>query len=242
MSLRALRSSNDWSSAIEIGPTSSWSPSVWRIVTVVKVIEVIKHEVHIFLLFSLQVVYDSLILVDFDSYVSISLTRDGSRLDEVARLILIHVVATLGCRHIRHHYMLALCGSRTTVDFLLSPSHRLIVKLSTLFLQLIITDIEGVSAQTVVTHSQIISTTEIETRILLRYILIDEIELIVIIRAASSSVCGIGVVASAKELLLGTLCCCHILIKVIFTISVSVSSIIVDIMRRILPVWSSSLH
>lgn len=203
LSLRALRSSNDRSSTIKIRSTSSWSSSIWRIVTIVKIIEVIKHEVHIFLLLSLQMVDDSLIFMNFDSYVSISLTGDGSWFDKVAGLVLIHVVATLGSRNIRHHNLLPLTGSWSTVDFLLSPTHRLIVKLSTLFLQLIVTDVKCISAKTVVSHSQIIVSTEIQTWILLRYILINEIELIVIIRTTSSSpICAVWIVTSAKELLL----------------------------------------
>jgi hypothetical protein len=87
-------------------------------------------------------------------------------------LVLIHVVATLGSRNIRYHNVLPLTGSWSTVDFLLSPTHRLIVKLSTLFLQLIVTDVKCISAKTVVSHSKIIVSTEIQTWILLRYILI----------------------------------------------------------------------
>lgn len=150
-------------------------------------------------------VNDSLIFMNFDSYVSISLTGDGSGFDKVA-LVLIHVVATLGSRNVRHHLVLTLTGSRSTVDlFFLSPSHRLIVKLSTLFLQLIVTDIKCISAKAVVTHPQLliaIFTEMFQTRILLWYILINKIELIIIVRTASSSICSIGIITSAKELLL----------------------------------------
>ena len=240
LSLWALRSSNDWSSTIKIRSSSSWSSSIWRIVTVVKVIEVIKHEVHIFLLLSLQMVDDSLIFVDFDSYVSISLTRDGSWFDKVTGLVLIiHVVATLGSRNVWHHNVLPLTGSRSTIDFLLSPSHRLIVKFSTLFLQLIVTNIKCISTKAVVAHPQLIASTEIQTRILLRDVLIDEIELIVIIRTASSSVCGIRITTSAKELLLSSL---GVLVKTVVTISVSIGGIVVDIMRWILAIGNLCLH
>ena len=126
-------------------------------------------------------------------------------------------------------------GIRSTVDFLLSPTHRLVVKLSTLFLKLVVTDIKGISAKTVIAHSELVVSTEIQTRILLRHILINEIELIIIICTASSSVCRIRVIASTEELLLSTLCW-SILVKTVVAISIAIRSIIVDVVRRILAI------
>ena len=59
-----------------------------------EIVEVVEHQVHVLLLFALQVMDDSLVLVHFDTNVSIGLPGYGSRLDEVASL-LIHVIAAL---------------------------------------------------------------------------------------------------------------------------------------------------
>ena len=60
----------------------------------VKIVEVVKHEVHVLLLLTLQMVDDPLIFVNFNSYMSISLSGDGSRFDQ---LVLIVFVITLSC-------------------------------------------------------------------------------------------------------------------------------------------------
>lgn len=48
---------------------------------IIKIIKVIKHQIHVFLLFFLQVMDDALIFVDFNSDMSISLPRYGSWFD-----------------------------------------------------------------------------------------------------------------------------------------------------------------
>lgn len=68
--------------------------SSFILLVLVKIVEVVKHEIHVLLLLTLQVVDNPLIFVNFDSYVSISLSRDGSRFDQ---LVLIDVVISLSC-------------------------------------------------------------------------------------------------------------------------------------------------
>lgn len=81
-----------------------------------------------------------MILVHLDPYMSICLPRNCPRLDKVARL-LIHIIATLSRRHI----MLAI-----RIQAFLPPTHRLIVELAALLLELIVADVESVAAEAVV--------------------------------------------------------------------------------------------
>lgn len=92
----------------EVGPTTSGafstscgSPAI-GIVCVVKIVEVIKHEIHIFGLLTLKMVNDPLVFMHFYSNVSISLSRYSPWLDEVTwsqgvgiLLIGVHIVTTL---------------------------------------------------------------------------------------------------------------------------------------------------
>lgn len=154
--------------AEHVGPASvpstagSWPTAIpIRYVCIIEVVEVVEHEVHVILLFMLQMVYDALILVHFDAYVRVSLARDGARLYEAAvwptlvllhklaargRLLLCvaHVVATLSCRHISHDTVAAV------VQLLLTTTHGLVVELARLLLQLVVADIECVTTEAVV--------------------------------------------------------------------------------------------
>lgn len=64
------------------------------LVVKVEVVEVVEHEIHVFLFLSLEVVDDALVFVHFNSDVSIRLPRYGSGLHEV---VFVHVVASLRC-------------------------------------------------------------------------------------------------------------------------------------------------
>lgn len=116
------------------------------IVRVAEVVEVVEHEIHILLFFTLQVVDDSLILVHFDADVGVSLPRNCPWLNK-ASCLLVHVVASLCSRHIMPHIR---------VQPLLPPAHRLIIEFAALFLQLVVADVECVSAEAVVAHSHLI--------------------------------------------------------------------------------------
>lgn len=89
---------------------------------------------------------NSLILVNFDPDVGVRLSRNSPRLDKASG-ILIHVIASLGCRNV-------MCPIR--VQTFLPPTHRLVVEFPTLFLKLVITNIECVPPKTVIAHSNLI--------------------------------------------------------------------------------------
>lgn len=82
--------------ALVVWPAGRGSPTIRSLISMTKIVEVVKHQVHILLLLTLKVMDDALVLVHLDSDVRVSLSGDCSRLDEVASL-LIHVVAALGC-------------------------------------------------------------------------------------------------------------------------------------------------
>lgn len=76
---------------------------------------------------------DSLILVDFDSDVRISLPRDSSWFNEVSlRLILLHIIIILTVFLLTALHVVGVC--RAAVEFLLASAHRLVVEFSTLLL------------------------------------------------------------------------------------------------------------
>ena len=125
---------------------SCWSATIgsWGVAKVVKVVE---HEVHVLLFLTLEVVDDPLILVHLDSDVSISLPRDGPRFDESSAnllILLVHVVVALSCGHL-------VSGS----ELFLATTHGLVVQVSALLLQLVVTYIESVAANGIVSHSPI---------------------------------------------------------------------------------------
>lgn len=140
----------------------SWSSPVWGVVTIIKVIKIIEHQVHVLLFFTLKVVDNALVFVDFDPDMSISLARDSSRLYKVGlRLFFLHVVIALASiRCLLLSLMLTwlhrIC--RTSIELLLTSAHGLIVEFSTLFLKLIVTDVESVSSKAMIAHSHLVST------------------------------------------------------------------------------------
>lgn len=68
------------------------------------------------------------------------------------------------------------------VDLFWTPTHRLVIKLTTLLLQLIVTNVESVPAETVVSHSHLVASTssKLETRVILSLIF-HHIELMVVV-------------------------------------------------------------
>ena len=69
----------------------------------------------------------------------------------------------------------------TTIKLLGSSTHRLVIEFSALLLKLVITYIEGVSTKAMITHSHLVSTSKLKTRMVL--ILIHYVILVVIVSA-----------------------------------------------------------
>jgi hypothetical protein len=149
------------SAAVLPSTAGSW-PAAIRSVRIVKIVEVVEHEVHVLLLVMLQMVYDALILVYFNAYVRVSLSRDGAWLYEArsgsflvierllticSRLLLriVHVVAALRRRHVAHDAVAAV------VQLLLTSTHGLVVELARLLLQLVVAHVECVTTEAVIT-------------------------------------------------------------------------------------------
>ena len=152
-----------WS--LSICCTSSWPPAIRLSTLNVEFIKIVEHQVHIFLLFSLEMVYDSLILVNFNSYVGISLPRNSPWLYKIALLIV--VIISLSCRNFH---------MRSIIErFPISSSHGLIIELSALFLEMVIADIESISAEAVVSHPH-----TVVVKLCLLLVLVDETKVIVV--------------------------------------------------------------
>ena len=66
----------------------------------IKIVEIVEHKIHIFLLFTLKVMYNSMVFVNFNSYMSICLSRYSSRFYKLAILVIIQIVVSLGSRNI----------------------------------------------------------------------------------------------------------------------------------------------
>ena len=111
-----------------------------------EIVEVVKHQVHVLLLLTLQVVDYSLILMDLDPDVRVRLPGYGPGFDEAARL-LVHIVAALRSGDV---------VPDIRVQPLLPPPHRLVVELATLLLQLVVAHVERVAAEAVVAHPHLI--------------------------------------------------------------------------------------
>ena len=116
-----------------------WPSSIWRCTWLItKIVEIIEHQIHVFLFVLLQMMYDSLIFVNFNSNMSIGLARYCTGFHEVCALILIEIITALNCRHfwwhmiLIHHLLIIIL--RTTIQLLLSSTHWFIIKLATLFL------------------------------------------------------------------------------------------------------------
>ena len=105
----------------------SWTSTIRSLTSLViltKVVEIVEHEIHVFLFLALQMMNNALVFVNLNSDVRISLSRNGSRFDKAACL-LIHVIAALCRGHIMAH---------VGIQPLLSTTHGLIVKFATLLL------------------------------------------------------------------------------------------------------------
>lgn len=119
---------------------SHWSfsiSSLWSSLSfVLEIIEIIEHQIHIVLFFVLKMMNNPLIFVNFNSNMRISLPWNSSWFYEI---IIIQIVATLSRRNLRNHSYLLMTiitiklGS-VIKRFLLLPSNRIIIKVSTLFL------------------------------------------------------------------------------------------------------------
>ena len=131
LSLSASKSVGSDRPSSVILSSCSWSSPVWCrcvvVVPFVKVIKIIEHKIHVLLFFTLKMVDDALVFVDFDPDMRISLARDSSRLYKVGlRLFLLHVVITLAsirCLLLslmltRRHRI-----SRAPIEFLLTSTH-----------------------------------------------------------------------------------------------------------------------
>ena len=133
-----------------VGVSGSGSSAVEFGLQVVEIIEVVEHEVHVFLLFSLQMVYDALVFVHFDADVCVRLPRNGPRLDKAVGVALVHVVTA------QHILLVLQVLLRSNVGLLLAPADVLVVELAALFLELVVTDIKRVSAHAVVAHPHLV--------------------------------------------------------------------------------------
>lgn len=120
-------------------------PSVWC-AWIVEIIEIVEHEVHIFLFFSLQMMYNPLIFVDLYPDMRICLSWDSSWLLKFSSDLIFRMVAALCSGHIllRRHWH--------TVLFFLTSAHGLVIEFPALFLELVVTHVESVSAHAVVSH------------------------------------------------------------------------------------------
>ena len=136
--------------AFVCGTTSGRTPSIRStsclVIRRAEIVEVIKHQIHILLFLTLQMMDDSLIFMNLDSNVRVCLPRNSPRLYKTASL-LIHIIAALCCRNI---------VSDIGIQSLLSSSHWLIVEFATLLLQLIVTNIECVTSEAMITHSHLV--------------------------------------------------------------------------------------
>jgi hypothetical protein len=97
----------------------------------VEIVEIVEHKIHIFLLFTLKVMYYSMVFVNFNSYMSVCLSRYGPWLYKLAFLMIIQIVVSLGSRNV--HYFIV-CQAFIVVQFLRSPAHWLIIEISTIFM------------------------------------------------------------------------------------------------------------
>lgn len=87
--------------------------------------------------------YDSLILVHLYPDMSISLSRNGPRLDKISSNLIVRMVASLRRGHILLWRYVLLLGP---------PSHRLVIELSALLLKLVVTYVESISPQAMIAH------------------------------------------------------------------------------------------
>lgn len=145
-------SARDWPLTVVLA-AGCWPSSIRGDSSVVEVVEVIEHQIHVFLLLPLQVVNDPLVFMNLNSDMGVCLSGNRPGFDEIGRIVLIHVVTPLGRGHLRHHDW----GSASCcIQLLLSPSNRLVVEVSALLLKLIIAHTKCISAKAIVAHAHII--------------------------------------------------------------------------------------
>lgn len=163
---------NHRSSSTFLVPNCCRPPAVRSGTTMAKIVEVVEHQVHVLLLLTLQVMNDPLILVYFDPYMRISLSRNGSWLYKLTLRILINIVTALRGIYIMRHLLpvLSLWPLCTSIKLLGSSTHALVVEFAALLLKLVVAHVEGIPAKTVVAHSHIV--TKLEAGVSLRLILL----------------------------------------------------------------------
>ena len=66
----------------------------------VEIIEIIEHKIHIFLFFTLKMMYNSMVFVNFYSYMSVCLSRYCSRFYKLTLLVVVQIVISLRSRNI----------------------------------------------------------------------------------------------------------------------------------------------
>lgn len=104
---------------------------------IIEVVEVVEHEVHVFLFLLLKMVDDSFVFVNFNANVRISLPWNCSWLD---KLVIIHMVVALSSWNFGHHPH----RTNSVKRLFLLASDWVVVELSALFLKLILAYVEGV--------------------------------------------------------------------------------------------------
>lgn len=113
------------------GSTCSRSPFVSCWLFFIKIIEIVEHKIHIFLLFTLKVMNNSMIFMNFDSYMGVCLPRYSSRLNELALLVVIQIVVSLSSRYI-HHFIVN--QAFIVIQLLRSSTNWLIVEVPVIFM------------------------------------------------------------------------------------------------------------
>ena len=111
--------------------TCSRSPFVGCRLFFVEIIEIVEHKIHIFLLFTLKVMNNSMVFMNFDSYMGVCLPRYSSRLNELALLMVIQIVVSLSSWYI-HHFIVH--QAFIVIQLLRSPTNWLIVKVPAIFM------------------------------------------------------------------------------------------------------------
>ena len=126
---------------------------------------------------------DTLVLVNFDSNVGVSLSGNSSRLNELPLRILVHVITPLGSWNVSNHVWSSLhILDWTTIELLGSSTHGLVIEFPALFLQLIVAYVEGIPTQAVISHSHLVSaSSKLKARMVL--VLIHYVVLMVIVGA-----------------------------------------------------------
>ena len=133
-------------------PATSGRSPPRGIVSIVEVIKVVEHQIHVLALLILKVVDNSLVLLHLYPDMGVSLPRDSPWFDEIAARslflgqLILHVVSALSRRDILNHPIWSVINI-----ILLSPVHRLVIEIPRLLVQLVIRDVEGIPPEAMVT-------------------------------------------------------------------------------------------